>query len=77
MACHVRDGAILTEVAPTAEGVKAHPLIEDAAFGSAQFCARCYQFDAPISFHEPLRFTQVAMQDTVQEWSRSSAATRE
>jgi hypothetical protein len=77
-ACHLRGEAVLSARAPSAEALSVHPVVEDPRLRTADFCAGCHQFDAPVRTpleHED-RFVPSGMplQDTLSEWRASSFA---
>ncbi|MCB9760504.1 MAG: hypothetical protein H6739_11750 [Alphaproteobacteria bacterium] len=74
-ACHVREGAVLTPGLPSASGLRAHPMRQEPALGTADFCGGCHDF--PFQNHTPAGpFTLSAepLQDTLDEWRGAPAA---
>lgn len=69
--CHEVEGVILSSN-PNADHKKApHPLAYDASLKSAEFCARCHQFNLPKS--HPM-YSEVPVQTTFQEWQNSAVS---
>jgi hypothetical protein len=73
--CHQQGGRMVS--ARRAEN-SPHATEVDPAFGSADFCARCHEFDFPVLGERGrlVRSTGEPMQATVSEW-RKSAVSRE
>ena len=73
--CHVRDGAIVTANRPTREAQRAHPMQHDPDLSEPAFCASCHAF--PFQNHTPawpFSYGDTPAQDTIAEWSTSTAA---
>ncbi|MDP2274389.1 MAG: hypothetical protein Q8N23_04825 [Archangium sp.] len=66
--CHVKERRILTSAPPTPRGLEAHAERHEPALSTEEACARCHQFNFPISDAEPVKFSTLPMQNTVAEW---------
>ena len=77
-ACHLRGQTVLSAHAPSAEARSVHPIEEEPRLRTADFCAGCHQFDAPMRgpLEHDNRFVPsgTPMQDTLSEWRASSFA---
>jgi hypothetical protein len=69
--CHVRDGLVLTATAPSPSGQDAHPMREEPALATPEFCAGCHQFANPVTDKLPVRYTHEPLQATYDEWRAS------
>jgi hypothetical protein len=79
--CHVRDGVVLSsgEGRGDAPGTVApHPVQADARFRESAYCAGCHQFNFPAerSRSGALYDPGEPLQDTFEEWRRSTHAQR-
>lgn len=77
LVCHVRNKKILVSVMPAKkEGKYVHDYKVAPEMSTANFCANCHQFPFPASDIEPdtnpIHYSNVAMQNTFQEWQKSS-----
>jgi hypothetical protein len=75
VACHVRDGQVLTAGRPSLLGGLFHALREEPELGESRFCAGCHQFN--FQKHTPsmpFRYGEEPLQNTFAEWERSGAA---
>lgn len=77
-ACHLRGKTVLAARAPSEQARSVHPIVEEPRLRTADFCARCHQFDAPVraSLEHENRFVPsgTPLQDTFSEWRASSFA---
>lgn len=67
-ACHLREGTLLTRRQPSDAALEAHPMRQEPALGTADFCGGCHEFPFPEHVTGPL------MQGTLTEWRASTAA---
>lgn len=74
--CHISEGAIVTASAPSEAALDAHPMKVEPSLTSPERCATCHEF--PFQLHTPGPFTYggTPAQETITEWSSSSAAAR-
>lgn len=73
--CHLRDGEILTADRPSWMARLAHPVREEPALGSAEFCGGCHDFN--FQNHTPRQPWSIGdepLQDTLDEWRSSTYA---
>jgi hypothetical protein len=66
-ACHLREGVLLTRRAPSEAALAVHPIRQEPALGTADFCGGCHEFPFPSG---P---TSHLMQATLTEWRASTA----
>ncbi|WP_158586419.1 multiheme c-type cytochrome [Leptospira stimsonii] len=77
--CHVRQGKILSSKDPNPSRKKYHEYILIESFGTEELCASCHQFNFPtwLSLKDhisPFEYSNLNMQDTVNEWRHSGFA---
>lgn len=72
--CHVRNGRIFASRVPSEEAVRKsiHPIYVDEGLQKPAFCAGCHQFPFPEKRSDGIYHTKTTMQDTVQEYYRST-----
>lgn len=75
-ACHVRGGEVLSAREPGPAALSAHPVRREPKLGSSEFCGGCHQFNVPAFGVHPFRYSQTPMQETLAEWTSSTAAAR-
>ncbi|HMV70314.1 MAG TPA: hypothetical protein PKA64_25965, partial [Myxococcota bacterium] len=73
-ACHVDGGEILAARPPLPDAVEAHPIRVIPSLTGAETCGRCHAFPFQRHTPGPFAYGETPAQDTVAEWSRSSAA---
>lgn len=71
--CHVRDGKIYAGRQPSwwSRLTATHEIQVDETLRSPLFCGGCHQFNFPVSRGSHVRYSKVAMQNTVQEFART------
>jgi hypothetical protein len=75
VACHVRDGRVLTPSRPSFVAKLFHELREEPALAESSFCAGCHQFN--FQRHTPnfpFSYGEEPLQNTYREWEASGAA---
>jgi hypothetical protein len=75
VACHVRDGQVLTPSRPSLTGRLFHALRQEPALGESSFCAGCHQFNfQKHTPNFPFSYGEEPLQNTFAEWEGSGAA---
>lgn len=75
VACHVRDGQVLTPSRPSLTGRLFHALRQEPALGESSFCAGCHQFNfQKHTPNFPFSYGEEPLQNTYTEWENSGAA---
>jgi hypothetical protein len=75
VACHVREGKVLTPSTPSRLGALFHELRQEPSMSESSFCAGCHQFN--FQNHtptHPFSYGDEPLQNTYAEWESSGAA---
>lgn len=67
VACHLRDGEVLTTLRPTDLGLAAHDM-RRADLDSPAFCGTCHEFAFPRHDTEAFAYSDAPLQTTLTEW---------